>query len=57
MADKRSFTEPLFGKKPGRGGALTRPLILPEQNQSPQGERYGYVPSENQKHVFGGRCL
>jgi hypothetical protein len=46
-------------KKPGRGGALTRPLILPKQNQSPQGEKYGYFPSENPKNFLfrrAGRC-
>jgi hypothetical protein len=36
-------------KSSRRGGALTRPRILWKQNPSPQGEKYGYFPSENPK--------
>ena len=48
-----------LSKKSGRGGALTRPRILLKQNPSPQGENYGYFPSENPKNFLfrrAGRC-
>ena len=42
--------------KPGRGGAVTRPKILPVQNLSPQGENWFIPLREIRKTaVFGGR--
>ena len=42
--------------KPGRGGAVTRPQILPMQNLSPQGENWFIPLREIRKTAFfGGR--
>ena len=42
--------------KPGRGGAVTRPQILPVQNLSPQGENWFIPLREIRKTAFfGGR--
>ena len=46
-------------KKVCRGGASTRPQILPKQNLSPQGEKSDYFPSENPKNFVlwrAGHC-
>jgi hypothetical protein len=36
---------------------MDRPWILPKQNPSPQGEKYGYFPSENPKNYVFRRAI
>ena len=45
-----------FVKKVPVGATLGRPWILPQQNPSPQGEKYGYFPSENPKNAVFRRA-
>jgi hypothetical protein len=39
------------------GAIIDRPQILPKQNPSPQGEKYGYVHSENPKNNLFRRAI
>ena len=39
------------------GAIMDRPQILPKQNLSPQGEKFGYFPSGNPKNYVFRRAI